>query len=108
MANELEHMDATELTLYAKPTPVVVSPWGDDDVPMTEVGATGYYSANVVTPSDAYTVYMQVGGTPASTDIALSLINMVALQGAVRKNLDQITYFKPQSSGLQLGLSLST
>lgn len=68
MANELEHIDDTGLTIYAKPLPLVHSPWATDAVAITEVASTGYYAADVATPAQTYLVYQQLGGSPNMAD----------------------------------------
>lgn len=77
MANELEHLGPPGLTIYAKPLPIVASPWGDDAVAMTETGTTGYYSADVASPANRYAVYQQAGASPAATDVAVGVIAVV-------------------------------
>ena len=59
----------TGLTLYAKPKPLVVSPWGDDVVTMTESGSTGEYAISGLADGIDYTVFIQSGGSPASLDV---------------------------------------
>lgn len=59
------------LTLYAKPSSSLAvtasSPWGSDDVALTESGTTGIYSFTA-TDGQEYLVFSQAGGSPASTD----------------------------------------
>lgn len=62
--------DTTGNTLYAKPEPLVTSPWGTDKVVGTENGSTGSYAFTL--DSDlSYVVYRQAGASAASTDLKL-------------------------------------
>lgn len=54
-------------TYYAKPTPIVASPWAGDVVTSTESGTTGIFSLSV-NPGTSYFIYERLGGAPASTD----------------------------------------
>ena len=69
MANELEHLDQSGLTVYAKPLPIVESPWDGDAISLTETGSTGYYSADVSDPVDRYAVFQQSGASPDVSDV---------------------------------------
>lgn len=62
--------DTTGNTLYAKPEPLVASPWGTDKVTGTETGSTGSYAFTLDSASQ-YVVYRQLGGSAASTDLKL-------------------------------------
>lgn len=77
MAKELEYFEETGLVLYAKPSPIVESPWGNDIVALTESGTVvGYYSANIGTPASNYTVFSRLGPVVATTDTPLGVINI--------------------------------
>jgi len=92
MANELEYVGASGLTVYAKPTPIVDTPWGGDDVALSEVAtATGYYTANVGTPGLGYIVYSQAGGAPASSDTKLGVISVIPLLTKTAADAVQVT-----------------
>ncbi len=73
MANELEYISETGETVYAKPTPIVVSPWGTDSISLVEVGTSGYYSADVGSPNSGYVA----GGSPALGDAPVASIALM-------------------------------
>lgn len=60
------HYGLTGETYYAKPEPLVESPWADDAVAGVENGTTGSFSFGIV--GGNYAVYQQAGVSPASTD----------------------------------------
>jgi len=73
MPKEIAHHDDPGLTLYAKPLPLVVSPWAADAVAVPEDGTrAGYYHADIATPADAYMVFEQAGGSEADDDEAVA------------------------------------
>lgn len=59
--------------LYAKPSPLVASPWSSGVVSATPNGSTGEYSLSL-DESTNYTVFVRAGGSPASSDIAIAQI----------------------------------
>lgn len=68
------HNGTTGETYYAKPLPIVASPWDGDDVALTETGTTGWFSfTNDATK--AYAVYQQAGESPDATDEAVAQVD---------------------------------
>lgn len=64
-----DYYDApTGQTLYAKPKPLQTATWSSDVVTMTESGSTGEYAISGLTDGVDYTVFVQSGGSPASSD----------------------------------------
>ena len=62
-------------TLYAKPKPISATPaWGTDVITMAENAATGEYSAATFADATQYTIYAQVGGSPASSDTKIAVV----------------------------------
>lgn len=55
-------------TYYAKPLPVVASPWDGDDIAGTETGTTGWFTFAGLDEETSYAVYKQAGGSPADSD----------------------------------------
>ena len=62
-------------TLYAKPSPLVTSPWSTGVVLATENSTTGEYSLSL-DESTNYTVFVRAGASPASSDIAIAQIGV--------------------------------
>lgn len=69
-------------TLYAKPSPLVTSPWSTGVVLATENSTTGEYSLSL-DESTQYTVFVRAGASPASSDIAIAQIGLSASSGSV-------------------------
>lgn len=85
MAKEIEHFDATGLTLYAKPVPIQTGTWAADAVTVAEdVGVAGYYYADIVTPAAEYTLFLQAGGSPADTDTPIARVVISVLANNMR------------------------
>jgi hypothetical protein len=61
-------------TLYAKPLPLVASPWASDIVSLTETGSTGSYSIDLDSDTP-HEVFVRAGASPAATDEAIALID---------------------------------
>lgn len=59
----------TGLTYYAKPIPVVESPWGDDAIASGAEGFGGEYPFTGLTDGVDYAIFIQAGGSPASSDV---------------------------------------
>lgn len=60
-------------TLYAKPSPLVTSPWSTGVILATPNGSTGEYSLSL-DEATQYTVFVRAGSNPVSSDIAISQI----------------------------------
>jgi len=70
-----ERFDFTSgLTLYGKAKPLDTSPWSDGVIALTENGTTGEYSASTFLDDIPYSVYIQAGESPASTDNKIGTI----------------------------------
>jgi hypothetical protein len=65
-------------TYYAKPAPIVDSPWGDDVETMSEDGTVSgwFYSGEIASPDDVYVIFQQAGGSPADTDTLIGPVEM--------------------------------
>lgn len=88
MANEIEHFDAAGLTLYAKPSPIVESPWATDAVSLTESGTVaGLYIASIGSPNDEYVLFEQAGGSPAVSDTAIASVRDVTGSNLTQQNV---------------------
>lgn len=72
----------TAKNLYAKPRPLVASPWSSDVITLSENGTTGEYSGTLDETLE-YVVYERAGGSPASSDLVI---------GAFGKNYLLLTY----------------
>lgn len=59
----------TGLTYYAKPIPVVESPWATDVIPSGAEGFSGEYPFSGLTDGVDYAIFIQAGGSPASSDV---------------------------------------
>jgi len=80
----------TGLTLYGKAKPLDTSPWSDGVIALTENGTTGEYSASTFLDGIAYSVYIQAGGSPASTDTRVGTITPPTDVDALQAQLDDI------------------
>ena len=72
MGQELiEHYDdIAGLTLYAKPSPLVASPWGDDVEALDDDGAApGRYFASVDDSIESWLIFEQTGASPSVSDM---------------------------------------
>lgn len=58
----------TGLTYYAKPIPVVESPWATDVVASGAEGFSGEYPFSGLADGVDYAIFIQAGGSPASSD----------------------------------------
>jgi hypothetical protein len=67
--------------LYAKPSPLATSPWSTGVVSATENGTTGEYAIASLDESTQYTVFVRAGGSPASSDVAIAQIGVLATGG---------------------------
>jgi hypothetical protein len=56
-------------TVYAKPLPLVASPWSTGVVAFAENGTTGSYSATLDDATE-YEIFRQLGASPAASDAA--------------------------------------
>ena len=64
----------TGATLYAKPLPLTDSAWGDDDIAGVENAALGSYAFAALAETTEYEVFVQAGGSPASSDLAIGVL----------------------------------
>jgi hypothetical protein len=62
------HVSGTGLVVYAKQLPLNTSNWATGVTAMSEVLTTGIYTATLAS-QNRYLVFVQAGGSPASTDL---------------------------------------
>lgn len=106
-----DYYDApTGLTLYAKPKPLVVSPWATDVVTMTESGTTGEYAITGLTDGIDYTVFIQGGVSPADSDtkdgsiyFRIPLATITALQADVTSMAAEVNKVPRAATALTAG-----
>lgn len=69
-----EYFDFTSgLTLYGKAKPLNAT-WATGVVTMSENGSTGEYSSSSFVDDTSYSVFVQAGGSPASSDVKIGTI----------------------------------
>jgi hypothetical protein len=71
------HQGHSEKSYYVKPLPLILSPWSTGIVAGAQNGTSGSF-AFATNDALAYVVYEQAGETPASSDIAVATIALVA------------------------------
>ncbi len=78
MAETIYASLTTGNTYYAKPAPIVASPWADDVETMTEDGTVSglFASSSIASPVDVYVIFEQAGGSPADTDTMIGPVQM--------------------------------
>ena len=97
MANEIEHIGTSGLNYYAKPTPIVDTPWDGDVETLAETEDTGYFSADVASPENGYAIYRLAGESEASTDVIVGQVSLYGLLthdivGDIKDQTDQLTF----------------
>lgn len=86
-----EQFDFTSgVTLYGKAKPLDTSPWSDGIVTMSENGSTGEYSSASFVDATSYSVFVQAGGSPASSDAKVGTITPPTDVAALQAELDAI------------------
>lgn len=68
------HQDTTGQTIYAKALPLDTGTWATGVVSGTENGTTGSYAFTLV-DNTSYVIFIQAGGSPASTDTPVADID---------------------------------
>ena len=106
MARTVYVQTASGLTIYAKPSPLVEDPWGDDVVEFTENDTTGEYSASI--GDQTHWAYVQGGVLPADNDKFFFYWDPTVVAGgdATQDKQDKILQLivnQPMSQNAQLG-----
>lgn len=78
-------------TLYAKPLPLVLSPWAADAVAGAENGTTGSYAFPELADDRSYEVFRQFSEDPQSTDIAIGMFPQIVDSPGMSVLLDRVT-----------------
>lgn len=93
MAETIYATLTTGNTYYAKPAPLVLSPWGDDAVTLTENGTVNgwFASSSIASPANVYAIFEQAGGSPANTDSVIGPVQMNIVSGSATNLVTETT-----------------
>ena len=76
------HEGTSGETYYAKAKPLDAGTWSAGVVSMPENGSTGSFSASTLVDDTPYNIYLQAGGSPASGDTKVAMLDAPADCGA--------------------------